>query len=201
MKKITKVYEGITFDELSEHAKDRVRQWYVEGLDYDWWNFSFDNFIEEMSQFGIDIQVKDIEFSGFWSQGDGLCFSANMGDIDTIKYLKATGQTKKFWALYLNLIKDNVAVGYAINGKNYWGNVHGCDFRAFLDFDMPEKHIERLERQFEELRLDIENFCRDKAVELYRQLEREYEYLTSDESIKESAEANEWYFDKHGRII
>lgn len=35
MKKITKVYEGHTFDELDDAAKDHVRQWFAEGLDYD----------------------------------------------------------------------------------------------------------------------------------------------------------------------
>ena len=34
----------------------------------------------------------------------------------------------------------------------------------------------------------------------YRLLEREYEYLTSDDAIKETIEANEYEFDENGNL-
>jgi hypothetical protein len=40
---------------------------------------------------------------------------------------------------------------------------------------------------------------RDLARWLYRQLEREYEYLTSDEAVDESIVANEYTFTAAGR--
>ncbi len=40
---------------------------------------------------------------------------------------------------------------------------------------------------------------RDLADWLYRQLEREYEYLTSDESVEETIIANEYTFTEAGR--
>jgi len=40
---------------------------------------------------------------------------------------------------------------------------------------------------------------RDLARWLYRQLEREYEYLTSDEAVDESLRANDYTFTEAGR--
>ncbi len=40
---------------------------------------------------------------------------------------------------------------------------------------------------------------RDLARWLYRQLEREYEYLTSDEAVDEAIAANEYTFTEAGR--
>ena len=39
--KETQVYQ---FDELSEHAKEKARDWYRQGaLDYEWWDFTYDD--------------------------------------------------------------------------------------------------------------------------------------------------------------
>src|SRR5690606_33296995 len=69
-----------TFDELSDKAKEKARDWYRDGqLDYDWWDSVY-----EMAQtagwiLGIEMDHKTknvpaIYFSGFSSQGDGACF-------------------------------------------------------------------------------------------------------------------------------
>lgn len=63
------------FDELSDEAKakalDQCRDWSV---DHHWWEFVYERFAEDMAERGYSIHVKDINFSGFWSQGDGACF-------------------------------------------------------------------------------------------------------------------------------
>ncbi len=42
-------------------------------VDHDWWDCTYDHFMEDMKQVGIT--VKDMRFSGFWSQGDGASFT------------------------------------------------------------------------------------------------------------------------------
>ena len=41
---------------------------------------------------------------------------------------------------------------------------------------------------------------KDLSSWLYEKLQNEYEYLTSEESFKESCEANGWTFDENGKI-
>ena len=55
MKEITtKVF---TYEELSDKAKAKAREWYLNGaLDYDWWNFIY----EEAKQLGFTIESFDL---------------------------------------------------------------------------------------------------------------------------------------------
>ena len=205
MKKITKVYEGHTFDELDDTAKDCVRQWFAEGFDYDWYDCEFENFIEDMAGFGVGVSYKSIEFSGFYSQGDGLCFSTDLWSSDIVKYLKATKQTKKYWVLYLNLLRENITLRYGIKGNSRWGYglaLEDNDLDIYSDrISDNDDACSKIYLMVDKLGEDIIDFCRDKASDLYRSLENEYEYMLSDEAISESCEANEYYFTKKGRII
>lgn len=196
-----KVYK---FKQLSDKAKDRVRQWYAERLNYDWWDYVYDQFVEEMSEYGIDIATKDIHFSGFWSQGDGAAFSCQMGDSDIIKYLKAHKLTKKYWLLYVNLIRDNVSTGYTVKESwRYYSMTGEMDtLRVYSDHIIDNDDLyNRLHDQAMALACDILEYCRDRAADLYKQLEEEYEYLVSDESIKESCKINGYRFTVDGRIV
>lgn len=78
----------IPFAELSDEAKEIARENFREHhLDYDWWEFCFEDFATIAELLGITLkqrQVKimngrsytepEIYFSGFWNQGDGACF-------------------------------------------------------------------------------------------------------------------------------
>lgn len=196
-----KVYK---FKQLSDEAKDRVRQWYAECLDYDWWDFVYDRFVEEMSEYGIDIDTKDIHFSGFWSQGDGACFSVSMVTSDVIKYLKETKQTKKYWQLYINLLRDNIDLCFDIKGNDRWGHsmsLGNFDFTPYVEAFDNDTVCNKAYTAAEELATDVLEYCQDRAVDLYKQLEEEYDYLVSDESIKESCKVNGYRFTVDGRIV
>jgi hypothetical protein len=63
--------------------------------------------------------------------------------------------------------------------------------------------VERDSPTYQDMTVDAEEVViealRDLARWLYRQLEREYEYLTSDEAVDESIVANEYTFTAAGR--
>ena len=68
---ITNAYK---YEELSATAKEVARDEYREnGLDYDWYDCTLSDAKEIASFMGIEIE--DIYFSGFSSQGDGACFT------------------------------------------------------------------------------------------------------------------------------
>ena len=83
------------YDELSDEAKENARNWYRgedNGLDYDWWDSVYEDTKEIGKLMGIDIE--EIYFSGFWSQGDGACFVGNYeykpGFVEAVKEYAAT---------------------------------------------------------------------------------------------------------------
>lgn len=84
-----KVYQ---FDELSDRAKEKAREWYRSAsADDSYWS---ENVIEDAAtvceRMGFDVRQRSVKlmgggtrmepaiyFSGFWSQGDGACFEAS----------------------------------------------------------------------------------------------------------------------------
>lgn len=92
------------FDELSDAAKEKAREWYRSGqLDYDWWDSVYEDALRMAEILGIEIDYRyhpasgrpgskgwkepKIWFSGFSSQGDGACWEGS--------YRYAKGALKK----------------------------------------------------------------------------------------------------------
>ena len=74
----TETIEIYTFDELSDDAKDKAREWWLGGgLDYDWYEFIFYDFLNICEILGFDVIESNIHFSGFCSQGDGASFTGS----------------------------------------------------------------------------------------------------------------------------
>lgn len=86
------------FDELDEHIKQQIREQHAESLEYDWWEFSYGDFILICEALHIDIRCTTragrntnirephIYFSGFHTQGDGASWAGTV-------YLDADGDT------------------------------------------------------------------------------------------------------------
>lgn len=74
------------WEELSQTAQERARNWYIEGMDYDWWDSVYDMCIEDGYEKGFVIDK--INFSGFYSQGDGARW---IGQVDVSRWLEVNG--------------------------------------------------------------------------------------------------------------
>ena len=74
--------EVFKYEELSDRAKERARQWYIEGMDYEWWEGVYEMAIADGYELGFCID--HINFSGFWSQGDGARW---IGQVDVGRWL------------------------------------------------------------------------------------------------------------------
>lgn len=213
---VSKVY---TFDELSDRAKERARQWFRDGSDSfnDW---GADNVIEDAARLGcmigIYIRTKPVKlmgggtrmdptvyWSGFSSQGDGASFEGSYS------YTKGG----------VELLAAEAPSG---TGKGHEGNNEvnriACELRA-----LQRKHFYRLQASistrgnysnshymsFDIERSDsadvpaddcaaLEELLRDFADWIYHNLEREYEWQYADEQVDENIRANEYEFDEEG---
>lgn len=171
------------FEELSEEAKQRVIDDYrYINVEYDdWWSDTYEMFKEECEDIGID--VTDIKFSGFASQGDGASFGGNIENID--KFLKHIGID------LLNNVSDLLTIEFVRDVWNYC-HKYTCSTYVRFDDDIETKVLDDIEYKVEELRQEL---C-DK---LYKYLENSYDYLTSDEAIEEALVGTEYEFYEDGQ--
>lgn len=174
------------FSELSEAAKAKaIEKLHDINVDYDWSEFTLDEMSERLAELGFN--DAKVMYSGFWSQGDGACFTCS--SIDFNKFLD--GKYKEYaedltcsithsWRYYF-------ATSTTVNlEKNYYPSREDQK-------EIPEDIFLAIEK-------DIENERERLGNEFYRELEEEYEYQTSKEAITETIEANEYEFLESGEM-
>tara|TARA_Y100001937_G_scaffold122396_1_gene183084 strand:+ start:148 stop:753 length:606 start_codon:yes stop_codon:yes gene_type:complete len=189
-----------TFDELSEESQQKL----IEGLRQDYepdYSHIYDDFILEMSeQYGADISVDDIQWSGFWSQGDGASFTGEF-DQEIIESILREAISEDDRAL-LDRLKVELceAKSIRIPPSNFYSHentvVGDIWFDCPDDTELREDIVQTMESRFTEI-------IRDSCKDLYRKLEEEYDRATSDEALIEEIK-NIWpgcNFRKDGTIF
>lgn len=200
-----KQYLIYTFDELSDAAKEKAREWYRNGqLDYDWWDSVYEQADTAAKHLGIDIDRKGkhtpaIYFSGFWSQGDGACFEGSY-------------RYKKGWRSALlhefgpgDTLNELLSIGQAlqeIQSKQFYKLEATCRHRGHYQHSgCMSVEVEHAEDRYRDIG-DAEDEVRDQlrlfADWIYDRLEQEHDWLTSDEQVDESIRANEYTFNEDG---
>ena len=187
------------FDELSDEAKEKAREWYRNGsFNYEWWDFLYDDFKERAKEVGFD--VTNIYFRGFWSQGDGAMFEYDyMRDKLRLEFINQLGLSamRKDW-----LINNTMTSGRGKHRGLYY-HEKSCDHDIYWEVDNGDLAYGTLFYSWlESFDSDFVDFVTDKyedlCHELYKSLEKEYEYLNSDEAVDESLIVNEYEFDEDG---
>lgn len=142
------------YGELSESAQQKAREWYIEGMDYEWWEGVYESAKEEGLTLGFHIDT--INFSGFWSQGDGARW---VGQIDVVDWLKAHAPDTIGVSALIALINEGWIGGHVAvrsTASNYShentmdvGELYDVDDRLIDsdDFDEAELMTEYIEGQ------------------------------------------------------
>lgn len=193
----TKVY---TFDELSQDAKQKALEdnAYIN-VEHDWYDYLLEEWRAKLEASGFT--EADIQFSGFYSQGDGASFTAS---VDLVEWLKSRKLANKYRALY-----EQAKLGYITASIDRVSSlyVHENTIKADIDthyidvdYDTDRKRYDLIEKQAEEVENILQEDARDVSKIIYRELENEYDYLTSEEAIKETILANEYEFTEGGKL-
>lgn len=186
-----------TFQELSPEAQSvAIEKHQHINTNFEWWDSVNDQFKEDAEKY---FDIDNIYFSGFWSQGDGAMFeysSINAAFIDEI----INGLNLPLWK------KKILAAAYITGTGKHSGNYYhsgNCSHNIDYDYYQFNQHTnlhDFVNDQFN----DIEELIRDKyknlCSELYNNLEREHEHLTSPDAIKETLICNEYEFTEDGEI-
>jgi len=176
------------FDELTKEQQAKVLDNLRDiNVNFNGWHDGVqDDFINILELLGF-YDIKTF-FSGFWSQGDGASFSAKFTVPQTKKelktrlkalnehaptYFKETGLDKDFLTLDFSYALENEESYEVIkqNGRYVHQNTMYCD------------------------NVGLQEFARHLAAKYYIDLDADYEYLTSDEAVKETIESNDYEFD------
>jgi hypothetical protein len=166
----------------------------------DWWEGTENNFTERMRSRGVE--VERVFFSGFWSQGDGACFEGSICDMDD--FLKFYFNDDEY-PFIRRLLKENGAVNLSCHQHGYYSHANSVLFSEQHDTwelihhdEEDEFRLKVINAMDEKLADELTDFYsaaheifRDAMRSLYDDLQAEYEYLTSDETIREYLEDQE----------
>jgi hypothetical protein len=215
------------YAELNERAKLKVNNWYREhSMIHEWWDCVYDNAKEDGEALGFSID--DIRFSGFSSQGDGAHWT---GHIHMPTFLKAHLDERsayygediillELWEqgwIFKDVSVQNKSYRYSHSGgmelyeyPTEW--VTGIDDDAVETLEhgvMAGARVALLRDSFTYgVDQRVNEWC-DEALtqakafadEIYRRLSVEYDYLTSDESIADVCDVNDWLFNEEGEMV
>jgi hypothetical protein len=175
--------------QLSEQRRKKLLDEYRDvNVNHKWWGFTIEDFKEHVAPLaGLD--VDDVRFSGFWSQGDGARFSGYVRDWYIV--LRDLGLLLKAHD-YVPFHGGDWSFKSIINHRGYMS----FDSDMQVDVNPYDEDEDPLRYEVWEMRNmsqadadDIESDVRDLfehlADKLYDNLESEYDYLTSDEVIVE----------------
>ena len=193
----TKVYD---FKELSDDAKQAAILALGEiNIDHDWWDFVFDDAKTIGKLIGINID--DIYFSGFSSKGDGACFA---GDYEYVRGSRQAvkdhaPQDEELLRIATELAAEQRKRFYQIRASVKQSGHYSHRFCTDISVDF-ESHDSGADYYDQEAEETIVELLRDFMLWIYKQLEASHDYLTSDEAIIGTINANEYEFTAEGEL-
>ena len=177
-----------------EELIDRFRD---INTDHEWYGHTIEHLRYELFLLGFN--MTDARFSGFYSQGDGAQFTGYMQDWEV------------FCEMVPNFVSDcpNESLFLQREGGDYTIDGSGSynhEKATFTELEMTDSDwLEDNEGDdmettmlrtcysaidYKHAKKWLDEYFRERMRELYRDLELEYEYLTSDDMVWESIVAN-----------
>jgi len=184
MRTVTTVKIYAYFEELEEDRKKAaIEENKHINIEDGWYESSFEDAREVGSLMGLN--VAEIYFRGFSSQGDGACFNCTFSHIADI-----VESIKEYAPLDEQL--HSIAARFSEQHAKALHTAHGLTKSRFTRCSMLTtiKHDKGVVKH-DEWRELLEDF----ASWIYKRLESEYDYLISDEAIKNTLIANEKEFE------
>ena len=189
-----------TFDELPEESQQKILEGFQQDYDPDY-SHIYHEFINDMSEnYGADISVDSIEWSGFWSQGDGACFTCDFDEEVIETMLRAELSEDDRAHLDRLGVRFNSIKSIRTGPSNFYSHENTVKGKiSFYCSDDTELKVEIIAAMEAHLTDIIRRSCKD----LYQRLEDYYDEETEDESLRQRI--TEYYpgcqFRKDGTIF
>lgn len=170
--------------------------------DEGWWECCIDDAKAKLLKQGIE--VTDVYFTLAYTQGDGACFGyAEVGD-EKLFFREHFSKAEYPWIA--KLLDDDLAFNFSCDHKgsrychsnSVWFDLNhdtfSCnvyDQQDELACEVAEIWDKHLEDEIESFQEDCEAIFKGYMDDIYQALQDEYEYLTSDDVIKQYLEEME----------
>ena len=211
MEIITREYKVYNFSELSEDAKEKVKQWY---LDDDFRPCEFENIYTEDLMYLFNNSDLKLQFSLSYCQGDGLNIYGKLDLTDVFSAIRDSEHSGDLFVQYKNLLSEHemktIEAYMEVCGREVElpYNRHYCyciDDRV----DFADDWIESLEYcRYKNIQIDTIRKMEKLVGRMFENLSATYEkygydyfYNADDEVVNEECEANGWRFLEDGTFF
>jgi hypothetical protein len=206
MRELKVTYDVYPFEELPAHIQDKLIENEIEILRSDWDCVYSDDIIDDWKE-KLESQGfnnPEINYRGFWSQGDGASFTTN--SIDLIKlcdYLELwpVGKEKTYRTLLENLSYTT----YLKRTNHHYYHEKSTTFYCFVDCDQwgrteAQNALDKFVQDIEPL---IDEHIVDMGIAIYRDLQEDYEAYTSEEFARQQLIelGRDYVVDKDGNYV
>lgn len=163
-----KEIEVFQFEELDDKAKDKARDWFRQGNDFD---FEWDCIREDAKTIGLKLTAWD---NGRYAQGEIISSCPEVSE----SILSEHGDECETYKTALKYKHDLEA----------------------LDLKYPYEDIEDRDLKYDDEREELDSEFLKSLLEDYRIiLDKQHDYINSDEAVDENILANEYEFTKEGK--
>lgn len=192
--------EGLSFDQLSPGAKQRAisnYEPYTEG----WSGDAINNFVEDMMDYGVDVDAKTVE----WDDSFDVWFKGKVWFVDNLNFINAIGMKEevaksenKFLRAegdaYPEFWKDlYITINHSM-GRNPYSKAMFITIEDIDDEQISQELVDEIEEKGNE-------WVREKAAELGKQLDSEWDHMNSEESAQDYYENMDTRFNSDGTEI
>jgi len=185
--------KDVEFDQSQDELIDK--HWDIN-VDHDWYRYTYDEYKIEMQTKGIT--VDEMNFTGFYCQGDGASFT---GRVDMIQFLKVHGLEEHFMGATFFAGQGELWAEIT-RGSSRYAHENSVSVNLIVDsynnyeddstrYQVYETMQEVMEHEIKDLETEVEDICKGYMQDLYSKLREEYESLTSREAIWETIVLNE----------
>lgn len=208
MRTVTETYNVYIYPELSEEAKEKVNQWYLDDPTRS--DMFYETYMEELREFFPHSDLK-MQYSLASCQGDGVNIYGNLDLTDVLNVIcdrlsfgtmfcpywdDMTEHEIKTIEAYINACAMDIVLPY---------NSHYC-YCMVDKTDFAEEWVEELKYQrYKNIQVDTIRKMEGIVISIFSMLARKYEddgynyfYETDEEEITEACETNGWEFLEDG---
>lgn len=201
METITRVYHVYDYDELSEKAKERVKNWYIND------EFRTDIFSDDCNLFLSENYPESelkVQYSLNYCQGDGLNIYGKLYLIDMlnkISYDNYTEKEKRFIHWLFTKYNKYFSVQLPENRHYCYCIVDQIDLEYDIISDLEYDRIRDINygaiRKFQDNVIDhFKTLCSE-----YKSAGYKYFYDPDEEEIADTCSANDWKFTEDGEFF
>lgn len=148
----------------------------------------------------LGLDISKIYYSGFSSQGDGACFEGSFcakdckGEKAMIEELPLCKELHRIAKAFEVLAAKYPSLVFTVNHSGHYYHKNCTQFAIEFGLDGEEET-----KAFNDDESNIIEASKDFMEWIYKSLEEDYDYVTSEEQVIESIEANDYEFTEDGK--